>query len=98
MRDNVPNVADDVTPATLRRPPLSSQERHQLMLDALASVRAGFWLFNGEALALVETHGRRLRDLLALLAAGEVDDAIALLERLLATDVDPDQTQIEALP
>jgi hypothetical protein len=86
----------DSTPDTLKRQSLSSIERHELTLDAIASVRAGFWLFNAEAVALVETHERRLRDVLALLEAGETDDAISLIERLLAVPADPAQTSIEA--
>jgi hypothetical protein len=94
VRDNVPNP----TPDTLQRPRIPSQERRQLMLDAMAATRAGLWLFNEEARALVETHERRLRGVLDLLEVGEVDDAIALIERLLASPVDSAQTQIEAAP
>jgi hypothetical protein len=96
MSDNVPKVA---TPETVTRTtPIPSHERRELTIDAKAAAAAGYWLFNEEATALIQSHDRQLRSVLELLEVGEVDDAIALLERLLATDVDPDQTQIEALP
>jgi hypothetical protein len=96
MTDNVPKVA---TPETVTRTtPIPSHERRELTIDAKAAAAAGYWLFNEEATALIQSHDRQLRSVLELLEVGEVDDAIALIERVLSPQTDPAQTQIESSP
>jgi hypothetical protein len=73
---------NEATPTTVPRKPLPAGELRERVLDAKASVQAGFWLFNEEARALVQSHDQHLRDVLHLLEAGEVDDAIVLIERI----------------